>query len=100
MRREPAEATVAQPEMDIVALGNVNADGYLEANDLGVNNYNNVTAEPNDDGSTTIHFGACGDGRINCIPITPGWNYAVRMYSPRPEIIDGSWVFPSLEPVR
>jgi hypothetical protein len=77
-----------------------NADGYLEANDLGVNNYNDVTAESNEDGSTTIHFGGCGDGRINCIPIAPGWNYAVRMYSPRPEIMDGSWVFPSLEPVQ
>ena len=43
-----------------------NADGYLEANDLGVNNYNNVTAEPNDDGSITIHFGGCGDDRANC----------------------------------
>lgn len=74
-----------------------NADGYLEANDLGVNSYNNFTAKPNEDGSQTIHFGGCGDGRINCIPITPGWNYAVRMYSPRKEILDGSWTFPKPE---
>ncbi len=45
-----------------------NADGYMEPNDLGRNNYNNVTAEPNDDGSITIHLGACDDGRVNCIP--------------------------------
>jgi len=77
-----------------------NADGYLEANDLGVNSYNNVTAQTNADGSYSIHFGGCEDGRINCIPVTPGWNYAVRMYSPRPEILDGSWVFPSPEPVQ
>ena len=77
-----------------------NADGYLEANDLGVNNYNNVTAEPNDDGSTTIHFGGCEDGRINCIPITPGWNFAVRMYQPRAEILDGSWTFPEIQPAE
>ncbi len=75
-----------------------NADGYLEANDLNVNSYNNVTAEPNDDGSTTIHFGACEDGRINCIPITPGWNYAIRMYQPREEIQSGEWTFPVIEP--
>jgi hypothetical protein len=77
-----------------------NADGYLEANDLGVNSYNDVTAEANDDGSYTIHFGACDDGRVNCIPTTPGWNYAVRMYSPREEILDGSWTFPDPAPVK
>ncbi|CUH46590.1 DUF1214 domain-containing protein [Ruegeria atlantica] len=74
-----------------------NAEGYLEANDLGVNNYNSVTAEQNDDGSTTIHMGGCEVGQINCIPITPGWNYSIRMYEPRAEILDGSWTFPEME---
>ena len=73
-----------------------NADGYLEANGLNVNSYNNVTADPNDDGSTTVHFGACGDGRVNCIPTTPGWNYAIRMYQPRQAIRSGDWSFPEL----
>jgi len=77
-----------------------NADGYMEPNDLGRNNYNNVTAEPNDDGSITIHFGACDDGRVNCIPITPDWSYAVRLYQPRAEILDGSWTFPAFEPAN
>ncbi len=77
-----------------------NADGYLEANDRGVYSYNSVTSETNDDGSYTIHFGACGDGRVNCIPITPGWNYAVRMYQPRQEILDGEWTFPTPAPVE
>jgi hypothetical protein len=76
-----------------------NADGYLEANELGVNSYNNFSAEPNEDGSITIHFG--GDsGSVNYLPITEGWNYAVRMYQPRQEILDGSWTFPSIEPVK
>ena len=26
-----------------------------------------------------------------------GWNYAVRLYRPRPEILDGSWTFPTLK---
>jgi hypothetical protein len=77
-----------------------NADGYLEANDLGVNSYNDITAESNPDGSYTIHFGGCEGGLDNCIPITTGWNYTVRLYSPRQEIIDGSWTFPKPEPSK
>ena len=77
-----------------------NADGYLDANDRGVNSYNNFSAQPNEDGSYTIHFGECGDDRLNCIPITPGWNYAIRMYQPRAEILDGSWVFPTPQPIE
>jgi len=76
-----------------------NADGYLEANERGVNSYNNVSAQPNEDGSYTIHFGSCEDSRVNCLPITPGWNYAIRMYQPRAEILDGSWRFPTPQPV-
>jgi hypothetical protein len=76
-----------------------NADGYLETNDLGVNSYNNFSAKPNKDGSYTIHFG--GDPKsVNYLPITEGWNYAVRMYQPRKEILDGTWTFPSVEPVK
>ena len=77
-----------------------NADGYLEANDLGINNYNNFKAKPNEDGSYTIHFGACDDGRINCIPVTPGWNHAIRLYQPREEVLDGSWMFPDIVPTK
>ena len=73
------------------------ADGYLAPNDLGRNSYNNTSATPNDDGSYTIHFGACEDGRVNCIPVTPGWNYTIRLYQPRAEILDGSWTFPDFE---
>lgn len=75
------------------------ADGFIPANDLGVYSYNNVTADPNPDGSITIHFG--GDpGQINHIPIVDGWNYAIRMYEPEPEILDGTWTFPAITPVR
>jgi hypothetical protein len=70
----------------------------LSAEPVTVANY--VSAEPNDDGSITIHLGGCDDDRVNCIPITPGWNYAVRMYQPRTEILDGTWSFPDFEPVH
>src|SRR5262245_27574511 len=46
------------------------------------------------DGLTTVQFGGC-DGKIpNCIPIVEGWNYTVRLYRPRPEILSGKWKFP------
>ena len=77
-----------------------NADGYLEPNDMGRNSLNNFSAQPNDDGSYTLHFGGCEDGRVNCIPISPDWNYAIRLYEPRQEIIDGTWEFPSIEPIN
>jgi hypothetical protein len=75
-----------------------NADGFFEPNDRGAYSVNNLTATPNDDGSVTVHFGGCDDGRPNCLPITDGWNYTVRLYRPRPEILDGSWTFPAVEP--
>ena len=28
-----------------------------------------------------------------------GWNYIVRLYRPRPQILNGEWVFPEAEPV-
>lgn len=75
-----------------------NADGYLEKNELGVNSYNNFSAKSDKNGSYTIHFG--GDAKNkNYLPITEGWNYVIRMYKPRAEIINGSWRFPMPRPV-
>jgi hypothetical protein len=28
-----------------------------------------------------------------------GWNYTVRLYQPRQEILDGKWTFPAVEPI-
>ncbi|MBF9017262.1 hypothetical protein [Oceanispirochaeta sp. M2] len=53
---------------------------------------NNLSGIPNKDGSFTIHFG--GDPKIvNHLPISEGWNYMIRFYLPRKEILDGSWTF-------
>jgi hypothetical protein len=30
----------------------------------------------------------------------PGWNYTVRLYRPRQEILDGTWKFPEAQPVK
>jgi hypothetical protein len=29
-----------------------------------------------------------------------GWNYTVRLYRPRAEILDGTWTFPQAQPAR
>ena len=76
-----------------------NADGYLEANDLGRNSLNNLSAMPNEDGSYTIRFGGDANSE-NYLPITEGWNYAIRMYQPQEAILDGSWVFPAITPAN
>jgi hypothetical protein len=72
-----------------------NAEGFFEPNDQGVYSINNITATRDDDGSVTVHFGGVGD---NSIPITEGWNYLVRLYRPRPEVLSGAWTFPALTP--
>ena len=73
-----------------------NADGYFEPNDHNANTVNSITARPNEDGSVTVSFGGCDGDRPNCLPIMEGWNYAVRLYQPRTEILDGSWKFPKV----
>jgi hypothetical protein len=77
-----------------------NAKGYFEKNQYDAYSLNNITAKKDADGSVTIQFGGC-DGKIpNCLPITPGWNYWVRLYRPRPEILNGSWKFPDAQPAQ
>jgi hypothetical protein len=75
-----------------------NADGYYEKNTLNSYTINSVTGKKGPDGSTTVQFGGC-DGVPNCIPIVKGWNYTVRLYRPRAEILDGKWHFPEAKPV-
>jgi hypothetical protein len=55
-----------------------------------------LTAFRDASGSLTIHLGGCADDRPNCLPITEGWNYTIRMYRPRREILEGTWTFPDL----
>ncbi len=71
-----------------------NAAGYFEKNKYDAYTVNDITAKKGDDGTVAIQFGGC-DGKIaNCLPTTKGWNYAVRLYRPRQEILDGKWQFP------
>ena len=76
-----------------------NADGYFEKNDRDIYTINSVGAVPNDDGSFTVQFGGDPDDAPNQLPIFPGWNWGVRLYRPRQEVIDGTWTFPQPQPV-
>ena len=72
-----------------------NRAGYFEKNQLDTYSVNNVTAAPNADGSVTIQFGGCNRDIANCLSIMPGWNYTVRLYRPRGEVLSGAWSFPT-----
>jgi hypothetical protein len=72
--------------------------GFFEPNDRDAYSVNNITAAPGQDGSVTVHFGGCDDGRPNCLPIMDGWNYLVRLYRPRAEILNRTWTFPAITP--
>ena len=61
---------------------------------------NKITAQKNADGSVTIQYGGCGRTTASCLPITPGWNYWVRLYRPRAEILKGTWKFPAARPSK
>jgi len=75
------------------------AKGYFVKNALNAYSLNDVTAKKGKDGSYTIQFGGC-DGKVtNCLPIVAGWNYTVRLYRPRTEILNGIWTFPKATPV-
>ena len=77
-----------------------NAAGFYEPNPYGAYTLNDITAKKGEDGSVDMQFGGC-DGKLpNCLPVMPGWNYMVRMYRPRAEILNGTWVFPEAQPVR
>ncbi len=76
-----------------------NAEGYLEPNQYKAYSVNNITAKKGADGSVAIQFGGCDGENPNCLPIMKGWNYTVRLFRPRPEILDGTWRFPDAQPV-
>jgi hypothetical protein len=77
-----------------------NERGFFEKNEANAYAINNVTAKKNGDGSVTILFGGFDGKTSNCLPVPPGWNYMVRLYRPRKEILDGTWKFPAAQPVR
>ena len=72
--------------------------GFFRPNAFEAYSLNDVTARRSTDGAVDIQFGGC-DGKVpNCLPTMPGWNYMVRLYRPRPELLNGNWTFPQAQP--
>ena len=62
-------------------------------------NVNSAFAKKNDQGEYVIHFG--GDkNQDNYLDIYPGWNVALRIYSPTEAYFNGSWTPPQFEPAK
>jgi hypothetical protein len=76
-----------------------NEKGYFEKNAHNSYSLNSITAQKNADGSATLRFG--GDPKQpNFLNIMKGWNYTVRLYRPRKEVLEGSWKLPELMPAK
>lgn len=71
-----------------------NQRGFFERNREDSYSINNFTARASIDGSVRLQFGGCKNGISNCLPIMKGWNYTVRLYRPKQEILNGQWKVP------
>ena len=78
-----------------------NARGFFEPNDANLYTVNSVTGVRDADGSVTVRFVASAQGAHppNSIVTPPGWNYLIRLYRPRREILEGQWTPPTLTPL-
>ncbi|HEY1179939.1 MAG TPA: DUF1214 domain-containing protein, partial [Phytomonospora sp.] len=91
------ELTVTDVPVDgFWSISVYNAKGFFEPNDRDAYTVNSITGVPDPDGSITVRFGDHPPRTPNAIPTPEGWNYLVRLYRPRPEILDGTWTFPSI----
>jgi hypothetical protein len=94
------EITVKDVPVDAFwSISVYNKDGYFQENEYDAYSVNDLTGTPNDDGSFTIHFGGDPES-VNYLHILEGWNYSVRLYQPREEILGGTWIFPDVKPVQ
>ena len=73
---------------------------YFEPNAINAYSLNSLTAKRGADGLAAIQFGDCDGTSVNCLPITEGWNYTVRLYRPHAGILDGAWSFPVAQPLN
>lgn len=100
---EAEHLTLTMKDVPVDAFWSItvyNKDGYLFASEYGSPSINNIMAEPNTDGSYTINFVKSQKGLPNSVAIVDGWNYVIRLYKPRAEILSGAWKRPSLQVIQ
>jgi len=94
------EITVRDVPVDAFwSISVYNQNGFFDENEYDAYSVNNISGTPNEDGSFTVHFGGDPES-VNFLPIMEGWNYIVRLYQPRKEILDGTWNFPTVQEVK
>lgn len=76
-----------------------NRDGYLEPNPYDSYSLNGVTADEEADGSVVLNLAPEEDGLKNHLYVMDCWNYALRLYRPRPEIVNKTWTPPTPQAV-
>jgi hypothetical protein len=77
-----------------------NRAGYLEPNPYGAYSINSVTATMENDGSVVLNLAPEPGDRPNHLYVMDGWNYALRLYRPRPAVLDSTWTPPKPAPAR
>jgi len=58
-----------------------------------------VTSQTEADGTVTLNLAPTGEGLENHLYVVDGWNYALRLYKPRPSVLDKTWTPPTPQPV-
>ena len=76
-----------------------NAEGYFEKNELERLHAQQHHREEGRGRLDRPSSSAAATARSpNCLPIMTGWNYMVRLYRPRAEILNDAWNFPEAQP--
>ncbi|MFI2489752.1 DUF1214 domain-containing protein [Promicromonospora kroppenstedtii] len=97
----PGRYTLTLRDVPVDAFWSVSvydAKGFFVPNAQGRYSVNSVTAVRDGDGAVTVRFAPADDlgDEPNTIPVPEGWNFLVRLYRPRSEVLDGAWVVPEL----
>lgn len=100
-RVPPGDFELVFTEVPVDAFWSVsvyNAQGFFEPNERNLYTVNSVTGQRNEDGSVTVRFVGSTEGETpaNAIVTPNGWNYLIRLYRPRAEIVNGQWTPPTL----
>lgn len=95
--REAAHHRITFTDVPVDAFWSLtvyNRDGFLEPNPWDAFSLNSVTASADADGGVTIDLDVADKGYRNFLYVMDGWNYAIRLYRPRAEILAGTWSAP------